>query len=189
MPSSSILNLTFSSHGSYKYGTNQAINEVLSGSAPTSFEFAFSLTTSNMGLCCLLIPEVLQVQEQSKLVLVVSTTSHLLPLFKHVVLQNIRKKNRSLLPTLMLHLANKIMEKPREFKLPLGKPYFEFCAVIISYPKWHLLYDDAIDAVTLCLWLGQGEGFKVEFLDYPGQTLLVKWKDLRDITTLNIWQL
>jgi hypothetical protein len=61
--------------------------------------------------------------------------------------------------------------------------------IIVSYPKWRLLYDDAIDATTLHLWLGQGEGFKVEFLDYPGQTLLVKWQDLQDVTTLEIWQL
>ncbi len=40
----------------------------------------------------------------------------------------------------------------------------------MSYPKCHLLYEDAIDAATLRLWLGQGEGFSVEFLDYPGQT-------------------
>jgi hypothetical protein len=40
----------------------------------------------------------------------------------------------------------------------------------------------------LCLWLSQGEGFKVEFLDYPGQSLLVKWKDLQDATALEIWR-
>jgi hypothetical protein len=85
MPSSSILNLTFSSHGSYKNGMKQAINEVLyDGSTPTPIECASSLMTSNIGLCCLLIPEVLQLQDQSKLVLVLSMTSHLLPLFKGV---------------------------------------------------------------------------------------------------------
>jgi hypothetical protein len=30
--------------------------------------------------------------------------------------------------------------------------------------------------------------FKVKFFDYPGQTLLVKWKDLQDVTALEIWQ-
>jgi hypothetical protein len=71
-------------------------------------------------------------------------------------------------------LANKTLEKRHEFKL-LGKPYIKFHAVIVSYPKQHLLYNDAIDATPLSLWLSQGEGFKeVEFLDYPGQTLLVK---------------
>jgi hypothetical protein len=70
-PSSSVLSLTFCSHGSYKYGINQAINEVLyDGLTPTSIEFVSSRMTSNMGLCCLLIPEVLQLQEQSKPVLV-----------------------------------------------------------------------------------------------------------------------
>jgi hypothetical protein len=56
-------------------------------------------------------------------------------------------------------------------------------------PKWHLLYDDAIDAATLRLWVGQGEGLAVELLDYPGQTILVKWKDLQNVTTLEIWHL
>jgi hypothetical protein len=141
-----------------------------------------------MGLQCLLIPEVLQLQEQSKLVLVLSMTSHLLPLLKGIILQDIHQNNCSLPANLRLQLANKIMEKQHKFK-HLGKPYIEFCAVIVSYPKWHLLYDDAIDTATLRLWLGQGEGFKVEFLDYPGQTMLVKWKDLQDITALEIWQL
>jgi hypothetical protein len=84
-------------------------------------------------------------------------------------------------------LANETLQKIHEFK-HLGKPYIELCGVIVSYPKWHLLYDDAIDAATLRLWLSQGEGFKVEFLDYPGQTLLVKWKDLQDATALEIWR-
>jgi hypothetical protein len=174
--------------GSYKYGTNQAMNEVLyDGSTPTSIEFASSLMTFNMGLPHLLIPKVLQLQEQSKPVLVLSMTSHLLPLFKGVVLQDIRQNYRSLCPTLSLQLANKTMEKRHEFK-PLGKPYIDFFACILSYPKRHLLYDDAIDAATLHLWLAQGEGFKVKFLDYPGQTLLVKWKNLQDVTALEIWR-
>jgi hypothetical protein len=79
------------------------------------------------------------------------------------------------------------MEKQHEFK-HLGKAYFEFGVIIVSYPKLHLLYKDAIDAATLlCLCLGQGDGFKVEFSDYPGQMFLVKWKDLQDVTVLKIW--
>jgi hypothetical protein len=70
-----------------------------------------------------------------------------------------------------------------------GYSHFEFCAIVVSYPKWHLLYNDAINTATLCLWLGQGEGFTVEFLDYPGQTTLVKGRDLQDITALEIWYL
>jgi hypothetical protein len=108
MPSSSISSLTFSSHGSNKYyGTHQAINEVLYGSTPTSFEFASSLMPSNMGLCCLLIPEVLQLQEQSKLVLLLSSTSHFLLLFQGVVLQDICQNHCSLLPTFRLQLPTK----------------------------------------------------------------------------------
>jgi hypothetical protein len=92
---------------------DQAINEVLYGLTPTTIGFASSpLTTSKMGLCCLIIPEVLQLQEQSKLVLVISMTSHHLPLFKGVVLQDIHQNNdHPLLPTLRLQLANTIMEK------------------------------------------------------------------------------
>jgi hypothetical protein len=66
-PSSSISSsLTFSSPGSYhsNFGSNQAIiNQVLYGKTPTSIVFPSSLTTSNMGLCHFLIPEVLQLQE------------------------------------------------------------------------------------------------------------------------------
>jgi hypothetical protein len=62
--------------------------------------------------------------------------------------------------------------------------YYEFGAVVVSYPKRHLLYDDDIDAATLRLWLGQGEGFLIEVLDYRGQTTLIKWKDLHDATAI-----
>ncbi len=79
----------------YKKGMNEAINEVLYGPTPTSVEFASSLTTSKMGICCLLIPQVLQ--EQSQLVLLLSMASRLLPLFKGVILQDIPQNNRSLL--------------------------------------------------------------------------------------------
>jgi hypothetical protein len=71
--------------------------------------------TSNMGLCHLLVPEVLQLQEQSKLVLVLSMTSHLLPLFKGVVLQDIRQNYQSLLPTVRRRLANETLQKRHEF--------------------------------------------------------------------------
>jgi hypothetical protein len=37
--------------------------------------------------------------------------------------------------------------------------------------------------------VSQGEGFTVEFLDYPGQTILVKWRDLQDVQNLEIWRL
>jgi hypothetical protein len=66
-------------------------------------------------------------------------------------------------------VGDEVREKRHEFK-HLGKSYFKFGVIIVSYPKRHLLYNDVIDAATLRLWLGQGEGFKVEFLDYSGQT-------------------
>jgi hypothetical protein len=67
--------------------------------------------TSNMGLHRLLVPEVLQLQEQSKLVQVLSImTSHLLPLFKGVVLQDLHQNYRSLLPTVRLQLPNETLQ-------------------------------------------------------------------------------
>jgi hypothetical protein len=87
------------------------------------------------------------------------------------------------------------MEKQHGFK-HLGKPYFELILChhcYLSQMATTSLYCD--DAIVMPLhrifgWAGQGEGFKVEFLDsYPGQTLLVKWKDLQDIITLETWQL
>jgi hypothetical protein len=41
----------------------------------------------------------------------------------------------------------------------------------------------------LGLWVSQGEGFTVEFRDYPGQTILVRWHDLQDVANLDIWRL
>jgi hypothetical protein len=76
--------------------------------------------------------------------------SHLLLLYKGVILQDIHQTNCSLPQTL------------------------------------HLFYDDVIDVATSRFWLGQGEGFLVEFLDCPGQTTLVKWKDLQDAKALDI---
>jgi hypothetical protein len=46
-----------------------------------------------------------------------------------------------------------------------------------------------IDAATLCLWVSQGEGFTVEFLDYPGKTIPVKWRNLQDVANLEIRRL
>jgi hypothetical protein len=37
--------------------------------------------------------------------------------------------------------------------------------------------------------MGQGEGFTIELLDYPGQTILVKWKHLQEVLNLKIWRL
>jgi hypothetical protein len=42
---------------------------------------------------------------------------------------------------------------------------------------------------SMRLWVGQGEGFTVNFLDYPGQTTLVKWKAQEDTAALEIWRL
>jgi hypothetical protein len=85
-------------------------------------------------------------------------------------------------------LANKTLEERHEVKR-LGTSHYEFRAVIIAYPKRPLLYYDTIDPATLRLWMSQGEGFSVELLDYPGQTVLVKWKDLQDVRNLEIWKL
>jgi hypothetical protein len=104
------------------------LNEVLyGGSSPTSsFEFASSLTPSNMGLHHLLLPEVLQLQEQSKLVLVLATTSHLLPYLQGRCSPRYSSKSPFFNPTLRLQLATTdIMEKRHVFTR-LGQNYFEF---------------------------------------------------------------
>jgi hypothetical protein len=188
LPLSTVSNLTQSSQG----GTNQAILDVLYGDTKSSLVAGPSpiLLTVNLCLCHLLVPDILHLHEKDKLVLVLSPTSHLLPLYKGViVLQDICQSNCSLTQPSRLLLANKTLEKWHAFK-HLGALYNEFPAIVVSYPKRHLLYDKAIDEATLCLWLGQeGEGFLVEFLDYPGQTTLVKWKDLQDLNALEIWRL
>jgi hypothetical protein len=85
-------------------------------------------------------------------------------------------------------LANATLQGRHEIQR-LGSSLYEFRATVVSYPKRHLLYDDAIDESTLRRWVGQGEGFTVEFIDYPGQTAVVKWKDLQDTSSLEIWRL
>jgi hypothetical protein len=65
-----------------------------------------SLTTGNLGLRRLLVPDILQLNEQETTVLVVSSTSRLLPLYKGAILQDIRQNNRLLPQTLRLELAN-----------------------------------------------------------------------------------
>jgi hypothetical protein len=137
------------------YGVNESAIEV--PSTP-------SLSTGNLGLCRLLIPDVLQLQEEDSIVLVLSRTSYLLPLYKGGILQDICRKNPSVLSPSRLQLANSTLQQQHEFKR-LGQSHFKFCTVIMLYPKWHLLYDNAIDAATLRLWVGQGEGFTVELLD------------------------
>jgi hypothetical protein len=144
--------------------------------------------TSNLGLRHLLVPDVLQLQVDDNIVLVLSTTSHLLPLYKGAILQDIRQNDRTLPQTSLLQVADETLQKRHKFQ-HLGESHFEFRAIVVSYPKRNLLYDDAIDEATLCLWLGQGEGFSVEFSDYPGQTTLVKWKDIQDTKALEIWRL
>jgi hypothetical protein len=185
-PSSTISSLTQSTRGD----TNQAIRDVLYGVNDSGIEVPStpSLSTGNLGLRRLLIPDVLQLQEEDSIVLVLSQTSYLLPLYKGSILQDIRQKNPSLLSPSRLQLANSTLQQQHEIKR-LGQSHFEFRAVVMLYPKRHLLFDDAIDAATLRLWVGQGEGFTVELLDYPGQTILVKWKDLQDVNALEIWRL
>jgi hypothetical protein len=170
-PLSTISSLTQSTCGN----TNQAIQDVLFGVNESAIEVPStpSLSTGNLGLRRLLIPDVLQLQEEDLIVLVLSPTSYLLPLYKGAILQDIFQKNPSVLSPSCLHLANSTLQQQHEFKR-LGQSHFESRTVVMLYPKWHLLYDDAIDATTLRLWVGQGKGFTVELLAYPGQTILVK---------------
>jgi hypothetical protein len=173
--------------------TNQAILDVLyGGSQEPKRKVRFTptlLSTLNLGLRRLLVPDILQLQEEDKIVVVLSISSRLFPLYKGAILQHIRQNDRTLPQTSRLQLANELLQKRHEFQR-LGKFLFEFRATVVSYPKRHLLYDNEIDRATLRLWLGQGEGLSVEFLDYPGQTTLVKWKDLQDTSSsLEIWRL
>jgi hypothetical protein len=80
-------------------------------------------------------------------------------------------------------LANKTLQQQHyEFKR-LGESHFEFGAVVLLYPKLRLtLYNDAIDAATLQLWVG--EGLSVNLLDYPGQTILENGKTYRMLLLL-----
>jgi hypothetical protein len=83
---STFSSLTHSSQG----GTNQAIHDVLYGDDTQSsndISFHPALSTWNLGLCRLLVPDVLQLNEEDKIVLVLSSTSQLLPLYKGAILQ------------------------------------------------------------------------------------------------------
>jgi hypothetical protein len=85
-------------------------------------------------------------------------------------------------------VAEELLLKRHEFQ-HLGSSYYEFRVVVRAYPKRHLLYDDAIDAASWGLWLAQGKGFSVELLDYPGQTTSVKFKELHDAVSMEIWRI
>jgi hypothetical protein len=146
------------------------------------------LSTSNLGLRRLLLEDVLQLQVNEPIVVVIPTTSRFLPLYKGAILSHIRQTNRNLNHTTRLQVANQTLLKLHEFQR-LGVSHFEFRAFLVAYPKRHLLYDDAIDAATLRLWVGQGEGFSIEFADYPGQTTIVKWKDIQETKSVEIWRL
>jgi hypothetical protein len=185
--SSTVSSLTQSS----SQDTNHAIQEVLFGcTEPTNLDVGSTtlLSTSNLGLRRLLVPDILALQDEDRIVLVLSKSSRLFPLYKGAILQHIRLNNRTLLQNSRLQLANATLQGRHEIQR-LGSSLYEFRATVVSYPKRHLLYDDAIDESTLRRWVGQGEGFTVEFIDYPGQTAVVKWKDLQDTSSLEIWRL
>jgi hypothetical protein len=143
---------------------------------------------SNLGLRRLLLPDILELKVDDTIIIVLSSTSPLLPLYKGGILSDIRDNNRSILQRLRLQLASNTLEQRHEVQR-LGTSHYEFRAVIVSYPKRPLLYYDTIDPATLRLWMSQGEGFSIELLDYPGQTVLIKWKDLQDVRNLEIWKL
>jgi hypothetical protein len=129
--SSTISSLTQSTRGD----TNQAIRDVLYGVNESSIKVPSipSLSTGNLGLHCLLIPDVLQLQEEDLIVLVLSRTSYLLPLYKGAILQDIHQKNPSVLSPSRLQLANSTLQKQHEFK-HLRQSHFEFCTFVMLYP-------------------------------------------------------
>ena len=93
--SSTISSLTSAS------STNEAINAVLYGRQDSyqidDVSHTTALTTWNLGLRCLLVPDVLELNKDDKIVIVLSTTSHLLPLYKGGILQDIGDNYRTIL--------------------------------------------------------------------------------------------
>jgi hypothetical protein len=130
--SSTISSLTQSTQGD----TNQAIQDVPYGVTESSIEVPSnpSLSTGNLGLHHLLIPDVLQLQEEDSIVLVLPPTSYLLPLYKGVILEDICQKNPSVLIPSRLQLANSAMQQQHEFD-HLGQSHFEFRAVVMLIQK------------------------------------------------------
>jgi hypothetical protein len=169
--------------------TNQFLQDVLYGDNQSSSTTYIrpTLSTSNLGLRRLLIADILQLQEKDQLIVVLSPTSRLLPIYKGFIQHQVRQTNRHLSQPSRLEVADELLLKRHEFQR-LGSSYYEFRVVVRAYPKRHLLYDDAIDAASWGLWLAQGEGFSVELLDYPGQTTAVKFKDLQDAVSMEIWR-
>jgi hypothetical protein len=168
--SSTVSSLTQSSQGGHD--TNQFLQDVLYGEGDNQSSTSCirpTLSTSNLGLWRLLIADILQLQEKDQLVVVLSPTSRLLPLYKGFILQQVRQTNHHLSQPSQLEVAEELLLKCHKFQR-LGSSYYEFRVAVRAYPKRHLLYDDAIDAASWDLWLAQGEGFSVEPLDYPGQT-------------------
>jgi hypothetical protein len=92
--------------------TNEALQEVLYGNSQSSIEVSSPplLTTWNFGLRRLLVPDVLQLNEEDKIIIVLSMSSCLLPLYKGVILQDIRQNNRSMNQTSRLELANDTLQ-------------------------------------------------------------------------------
>jgi hypothetical protein len=108
LQSSSISSLIQSSGG-----TNQAIQDVLHGESQSLIEVCSSplFSTLNLVLRRLLVPDVLQLQVDDKIVLVLSTTSHLLPLYKGAILQGICQNDPALPQISRLQVANKTLQK------------------------------------------------------------------------------
>jgi hypothetical protein len=78
-----------------------------------------------------------------------------------VILQDIRQNDRSL-------------PQPLWLQLKLCKSDTSSSTLVHCISNSVLLPFPIRNGITLPLWLGQGEGFFVEFLDYPGPTTLVK---------------
>jgi hypothetical protein len=113
LQSSTTSSLTQSSWG---HDTNQAIQDVLYGEeTESSFETGPILLTSNLGLRCLLTPNILQLQEQDKLVIVLCPVSCLLPVYKGFIHQDVCQTNRFLSQPLWLELVNETLLKWHQF--------------------------------------------------------------------------
>jgi hypothetical protein len=82
-----------------------------------------TLSTSNLGLWRLLIADILQLQEKDQLVVILSPTSRLLPIYKGFIQQQVRQTNGHLSQPSRLELADELLLKRHEFQC-LGASYY-----------------------------------------------------------------
>jgi hypothetical protein len=93
--------------------TNQFLQDVLYGDNQSSSTTYIrpTLSTSNLGLRRLLIADILQLQEKDQLIVVLSPTSRLLPIYKGFIQHQVRQTNRHLSQSSRLEVAEELLSK------------------------------------------------------------------------------